>query len=112
MKYGNHHKTVNGIEFASKAEARRYEELLQMEKVGAIKCLRLQPRYELIPSFKKNGKTYRKTEYIADFEYIDMEDGRTIVEDVKGFKTEIYKLKKKLFEYKYGWLSLREVNAK
>lgn len=110
MKYGNEPINVNGHTFASKAEARRYKELLIMEQVGAITSLRLQPKYELIPSFRKNGRTFRKTEYIADFEYI--EDGKIIVEDVKGFKTEVYKLKKKLFEYKYETLTLREVKAR
>ena len=98
---------VDGIVFDSKAEARRYQELSLMAKAGAVKKLRLQPEYELIPTFKKNGRVFRKTVYRADFEYI--EDGKIIVEDVKGFKTEVYKLKKKMFEYKYKDLTLREV---
>lgn len=110
MKYKNEPIDVNGHSFASKAEARRYQVLLLMEQAGEIKNLRLQPKYELIPAFKKNGKTFRKTEYIADFEYF--QDGRTIVEDVKGFRTDVYKLKRKLFEYKYDHLTLREVKAK
>lgn len=110
MKYGNNPIIVNGHPFASKAEARRYEQLLIMEQAGAIKGLRLQPKYELIPKFRKNGKTIRKTEYIADFEYI--EDGKTIVEDVKGFATDVYKLKKKLFEYRYPKLTIKEVKKK
>lgn len=109
-KYGNHEEKIDGRTFASKAEALRYQQLSLLEKEGAIKCLRLQPEYELIPKFKKGGKTYRKTVYIADFEYI--EDGRKIVEDVKGFATDVYKLKKKLFEYKYPELTIKEVKKK
>ena len=107
MKYHSKKTEVDGIVFDSKAEARRYQELSLMAKAGAVKKLRLQPEYELIPTFKKNGRVFRKTVYRADFEYI--EDGKIIVEDVKGFKTEVYKLKKKMFEYKYKDLTLREV---
>lgn len=107
MKYGNQPKNIDGHVFASKAEARRYQELSLMEKAGVIRDLRLQPEYELIPKFKKGNKTYRKTAYIADFEY--KENGRTVVEDVKGFATDVYKLKKKLFEYKYPNLTIKEI---
>lgn len=107
MKYGNEKKNIDGHLFASKAEARRYQQLLLMEKAGEISGLRLQPEYELIPSFKKNNKTFRKTVYIADFEY--NENGRIVVEDVKGFSTDVYKLKKKLFEYRYPELTIKEI---
>ena len=67
--------------------------------------MQLQPRFLLQESFKKNGKTFRKIEYIADFMY--EEDGKVIVEDVKGMKTDVFKLKRKLFEYKYPDLTLK-----
>lgn len=107
MKYGNEKKKINGYTFASKAEARRYQQLFLMERAGIIHGLRLQPEYELIPSFRKNNKTYRRTVYIADFEY--KENGKTIVEDVKGYATDVYKLKKKMFEYKYPELTIKEI---
>ena len=107
MKYHSTKQEVDGHVFDSKAEARRYQELSLMEKAGVISRLRLQPEYELIPTFKKGGRTYRKTQYIADFEYV--ENGRKIVEDVKGYATDVYKLKRKLFEYKYPDLTIREV---
>jgi len=107
MKYGNRKTNEGGHEFDSKAEAKRYTQLALMERAGEIHSLRLQPEYELIPAFKKGNKKYRQTVYIADFEYI--ENGRKIVEDVKGFKTDVYKLKKKLFEYRYPDLTIREV---
>ena len=68
--------------------------------------------YELIPTFKKGNKTYRKTCYIADFCYYDNELGKTIIEDTKGFKTDVYILKKKLFEYQNKDLTIREVKAR
>lgn len=54
---------------------------------------------------EKGGKTFRKIEYVADFQY--EQDGKIIVEDVKGMETDVFKLKKKLFEYKYKDLELR-----
>lgn len=59
----------------------RYRELVLLERAGKISNLQLQPRFLLQESFKKNGKTYRKIEYVADFQYI--ENSKTIVEDVK-----------------------------
>lgn len=108
-KYHNKKVTFRGITFDSKLEARRYSELLLLKRAGVIKDLQLQPEFELIPSFKKNGKTFRKTVYKADFMYTT-KDGTKVVEDTKGFKTEVYKLKKKLFEYKYPDLKITEVN--
>lgn len=108
-KYHSKKVIVDGIEFDSKKEAKRYSELKLLERAGEIKELELQKVFELQPSFKKNGKTYRKTTYKADFYYFDNRTSRYIVEDVKGFKTEIYKLKKKMFEYKYNDLELREL---
>ena len=91
--------------FDSVKEARRYKELKLLEKAGKISNLELQPHFLLQESFRKNGKTYRKIEYIADFKYI--ENGKTIVEDVKGVQTDVFKIKHKLFEKKYPELELR-----
>ena len=109
MIYRKYHNTkvyVNGIKFDSKLEAGRYRELLLLEKAGQIRNLRRQVEFELQPSFKKNGKTIRKISYIADFVY--EESGQTIVEDAKGMRTEIFRLKKKLFEFKYPNLTIKE----
>lgn len=91
---------AGGKVFDSGKEARRYGELRLLEKAGKISNLKTQARYLLQPAFKKDGKTYRKIEYVADFTYIDSM-GDMIVEDTKGFKTELYKLKKKLLLYKF-----------
>ena len=86
--------------FDSKAEARYYEQLKWLLANKQIKSFRLQPRYTLLESFKKNGKTFRKTEYIADFEIIHL-DGSIEVIDVKGYETPVFALKRKLFEKMY-----------
>ena len=104
-KYRNKKVAIDNIEFDSKKEANRYKELKLLLKAGKISDLKLQPRFLLQASFKKNGRTYRKIEYIADFQYV--ENGKTIVEDVKGMQTDVFKLKHKIFEKVYPDLELR-----
>lgn len=108
-KYKAIKTTINGITFDSKLESKRYLELLMMEKSGRIEKLELQPSFLLQPSFKKNGKTYRKIEYVADFKYYDPKKGKWVIEDTKGFETDSFKIKKKMFEYKYKDLELEIV---
>lgn len=102
-KYNSRKTVIDGITFDSKKEAKRYVELKNKQDEGEITDLRLQVPFELVPSFtiEIDGKKRkrRNIRYIADFVYY--EDGQKIIEDVKGRKTDIYKLKKKLFEYKY-----------
>lgn len=101
-KYNAKKTTIDGITFDSRREAKRYSELKLMERAGAISDLRRQVRYELIPAFDVQGKHYRPTSYVADFVYVDTKTGKEIVEDVKGMRTPIYRLKAKLFAAKYG----------
>ncbi|MGF0095027.1 DUF1064 domain-containing protein [Peptoniphilus sp. SGI.035] len=101
-KYNSIKTIVDGIKFDSKKEARRYKELKVLERAGTIKELELQPRFLLQDKFKLEGTTHRKIEYVADFKYWDKEKETWIVEDVKGVKTDVYKLKKKIFLKKYG----------
>lgn len=99
-KYGAQKASVDGITFDSKFESERYANLRLLERAGVIQNLTLQPRYVLQEGFVYNGHKERKIEYVADFQYTL--NGKTIVEDAKGMKTPIYKLKRKLFLYKYG----------
>lgn len=108
-KYKAKKTEVDGIKFDSHKEANRYLDLLALQKVGLIQDLHRQVRFELQPSYKKKGKTIRAITYIADFVYYDTFKGEKIVEDTKGYRTEIYKLKKKIFEYKYPNLEIKEV---
>ena len=110
-KYHSKKVTVDGIEFDSKKEANRYCELKLLEKQGYIKDLQWQYTFILQPGFKKNGKTYRPITYIADFVYLDLRTNKNIVEDVKSpaTKTQVYMVKKKLFEYLYKNLELKEI---
>ena len=93
-KYGAQPTVVDGIRFASKREATRYGELSLMQTVGEIAGLVLQPAFDL----HVNG--VRVCKYVADFTYQRGE--AVVVEDAKGVKTAVYKLKKRMVEAEYG----------
>lgn len=95
-KYNAKKEVIDGITFDSKKESKRYLELKAMEKVGTIQKLQLQVPFILI----EKSKYGRAIKYVADFVYI--KNGSKIVEDVKGVKTPVYKLKKRLMAEKYG----------
>jgi hypothetical protein len=94
-KFGNTKKEVNGIVFASTKEATRYKVLLLQLKAGEIGLLRTQVAYEL-----NEGGTH-SLKYIADFVYMT-KDGKTVVEDTKGFATRVYKKKRRMMKKIYG----------
>lgn len=110
-KYHNHKTTVGSVTFDSTKEARRYATLRLLEEAGEIADLRTQVKYELIPAQKdpETGKVIeRAAHYIADFVYTDRLSGETVVEDVKGYRTKEYILKRKLMLQKYG-IQVKEV---
>lgn len=122
-KYHNKKYMRDGILFDSRKEARRYVELKAMQNAGIIQDLQLQVKYVLIPTQReesteryKTGKNKGKLKagkllekecsYIADFVY--WENGKIVVEDVKGIRTEAYKIKRKLMLKEYG-IRVKEV---
>lgn len=106
-KYKNRKLTIDGEVFDSQKEARRYEELALLQRAGQISDLKRQVRYELIPAQRIGGKVVEKPcAYIADFVYT--ENGETVVEDTKGFRTRDYRIKKKLLLYVHG-IRIKEV---
>lgn len=98
-KYFNKKVVIDGIKFDSKKEANYYTKLKLMKQAGLIWDLELQKKYILQKGFEFNGKKIREISYIADFVYED-KNGIHVV-DTKGFKTDVYKLKKKMFIKKY-----------
>ena len=96
-KYHARKTVVDGIEFDSAMEAKRYTKLRGMAEAGEIQDLRLQVPFELLPSFECDGVKYMGMKYVADFVY--HRGGKVVVEDCKGFKTAEYKMKKKLMAY-------------
>ena len=122
-KYHSKKVEVGGIVFDSKKEAKRYSELLLLEKAGAITELQRQVKYVLIPAqrefsneiytkgknkgcFKPGKLLEKECAYIADFVY--KEDGRIVVEDTKGFRTKDYIIKRKLMLHEHG-IRIKEV---
>lgn len=94
-KYGAIRTTIHGITFASKREAIRYQDLYLLAQAGVITNLECQPRYPLVV----NGVTVGT--YVADFRYTEA-DGGIVVEDSKGVRTPVYRLKAKLMQALYG----------
>jgi len=93
--------------FDSSKEANYFDLLKQKERAKLISNLDLQPEFDIIPSVMHNGKTLRKIVYKADFSYI--ENGITYVIDVKGFRTSVYQIKKRLFLLQYPSVVFIEV---
>lgn len=119
-KYSNKKVEVDGIVFDSKREAKRYQELLLLEKVGAILNLQRQVKYVLIPTQREpdtvgsrggihKGKVIeQECAYYADFVYFDREKQEMVVEDTKGMRTTDYIIKRKLMLFRHG-IRIREI---
>ena len=117
-KYNAKKTVIDGIEFDSKKEARRYAVLKALEDAGKISGLKRQVEFILIPEQREpdtigsrggihKGKLIeRKCSYVADFVY--MEDGNLVVEDTKGMRLPDYVIKRKLLLYNHG-IRIREV---
>lgn len=101
-KFGAVKTTIDGFTFDSAAEAERYAELKILQAAGEIAGLELQPIYELQPRFKHGKKIIRPITYRADFRYVVTETGQTVVEDVKGIETEVFKIKSKMLLHVHG----------
>lgn len=93
-KYRNKPTETQGLKFASKREAKRYEELRLEEQAGAITDLVCQKRYPIVV----NGE--KVCAYVGDFEY--RRDGKLVCEDAKGMKTRVYILKARLMRIVNG----------
>lgn len=105
-KYRAKATVVDGVRFASQAEAGRYVSLQLLQRSGQIFDLRLQPRFDLIVNGTKVGA------YVGDFAYRTRKDGPELVEDVKSeaTKTAVYKLKKALMLACHG-IAVQEVTG-
>ena len=111
-KYGNRKVVRDGITFDSIKEYRRFCDLSLLEKAGKVTDLEMQVKFILIPAqyepdtigkrggVKRGKLLEREVSYVADFVYT--QDGKTIVEDTKGFKTKDYIIKRKLMLWVHG----------
>ena len=105
-KYRAIRTEIDGVTFASKAEAARYELLKLRQMAGEIQDLTLQPAYPIhVVKLYRNGwpiEIATVAKWIGDFEYVVVASGEIVTEDVKGVKTSTYQLKKKLVEAIHG----------
>lgn len=104
-KYNNKKVKIDGHVFDSKAEADYYSGLKVRQAAGEVISFELQPLFTLQPAFIKNGKKYQGITYSADF-MVYLPNGDIEVIDIKGMETEVFKIKRKLFECKYQHLQL------
>lgn len=104
-KYNARQIKIKEYLFDSEQESKRYKELSEKENSGDIYNLQVHPVYILQDEFEKNGIKWKKIVYEADFSYIT-KDGKNIVEDVKGFITPEFEIKRILFENKYPDLTI------
>jgi len=100
-KFKNIKVRTKAGKFDSKRELKEYERLLALKKIGVVKSIERQVRFLLLDTARSQTTTYRKRFYIADFVVV-YDDGRKEIIDVKGFRTEMYRIKKHLFFIKYG----------
>lgn len=122
-KYHSRKVTVDGVTYDSTKEYRRFKELSLLERAGAIQNLQRQVKFVLVPAqrefcneiytkgrnkgcFKPGKLLEKECSYIADFVYI--QNGKTVVEDTKGFRTKDYIIKRKLMLWVHG-IQIKEV---
>ena len=108
-KYRAIPERIDGYYFPSQAEARRYLFLMARLQAGEISDLQVHPRFEIIAAAVIDGKRERAIYYEADFQY--REAGNIVVEDVKGYRTPVYRIKRRLFLQQYAGVVFREVEA-
>lgn len=107
-KYRAKKTVIDGITFPSQKEGDYYCELKMLRMAGEVIDFERQVTFELQPKFKHAGKTERAIKYIADF-VVHYKDGRTVVVDVKGDKTDVYRIKRKMLLYKHPDMIFEEV---
>ena len=103
-KYRNVKTAIDGKVFDSKREGMRYAELKLLQSAGKIAYLQCQKPFVLLEGVKLHGDKRKgsPTKYIADFAYADRETGEMVIEDVKGFDTDVSRLKRRMLKVLFG----------
>lgn len=108
-KYKNVKTMIGNFKFDSKKEAEFYLKLKAKKAIGEIRWIKLQPEFLILRGFvSENGEKTSGVKYVADFE-VEYADGRREVFDVKGVRTEAYKIKKKMLLNMYPNINFTEV---
>lgn len=110
-KYNNEKTTIDGIKFASRLEAERFQQLRLLEKAEEIEALQLQVEFQILTGWTNpdTGERTRSKYYVADFVYYDKQSGKWIIEDTKGMETSDFKLKWDFMKTLYRDFEFRKV---
>lgn len=106
-KYGNRTNERDGEKYRSLRERHRHDELLRLQASGLIANLKREVRFVLAPTARIDGRMKPALRYFADFTYIDRPTGVPIVEDCKGVRTAVYRIKRHLMKTVHG-IEIRE----
>lgn len=114
QKYKSKQTIVDGIKFQSKLEAERYQQLKFLLRADEIADLKLQPEFQIFEGYidPLTGEKHKSRYYIGDFQYVDVRNHQTIVEDTKGIETDVFKLKWELVQEKYPEFVFRKMTRK
>ena len=110
-KYNNEITTIDGIKFASRLEAERFQQLRLLEKAEEIEALQLQVEFQILTGWTNpdTGERTRSKYYVADFVYYDKQSGKWIIEDTKGMETSDFRLKWDFMKTLYRDFEFRKV---
>lgn len=114
QKYKSKQTIVDGIKFQSKLEAERYLQLKFLLRADEIADLKLQPEFQIFEGYidPLTGEKHKSRYYIGDFQYVDVRNHQTIVEDTKGVETDVFKLKWELVQEKFPEYVFRKLTRK
>jgi hypothetical protein len=113
-KYNAKRTVVNGITFASRLEAERYQQLMLLERADEISGLVLQPEFQILQGWihPETGEKIKSRFYVGDFRYIDNATNKMVVEDTKGIETAEFRLKWSLVQSQYPQYEFRKLTRK
>lgn len=112
-KYRNRKTLLDGIWFDSAWEATVYAQLLLREQAGEISDLKLQTVWVLQDAFRdRDGMHHRAITYRDDFDFLEQDIAERVVIDAKGTETEVYKIKRKLFLFRYPHVVFRQMKQR
>lgn len=113
-KYNAKKTVINGITFASRLEAERYQQLMLLERAGEISGLVLQPELQVMEGWidPETGEKHRSRFYVGDFKYLDIQNHCWVIEDTKGMETTEFRLKWEYVQSEYPQYLFRKVTRK
>ena len=113
-KFHSKKVTIDGHTFASRLEGDRYQQLKFLLRADEIADLKLQPEFQIFEGYidPLTGEKHKSRYYVGDFQYVDVRNHQTIVEDTKGVETDVFKLKWELVQEKFPEYVFRKLTRK